>query len=77
MLPTSLREIVPSVYDLAHGDVPQLLAWMAIKHFTDSKLTSVLLMAAINGRTDMCLAIIDSPLINWLKLCDWHVIVIT
>jgi hypothetical protein len=57
---TSIRETVPSMMDLVRGDVPQLLAWMTGKHCTDSKLTSVLFIAAINGRTDMCLTIIDS-----------------
>jgi ankyrin repeat protein len=56
---TSVRE-TPSVTDLVRGDVPQLLAWMASEHISTAKLASVLLEAASVGRTDMCLAIIDS-----------------
>jgi hypothetical protein len=57
---TSVRQTVPSVMDLVRGDVPQLQAWMASKHFTPNKLGSVLTVAAAVGRTDMCLAIMDS-----------------
>jgi hypothetical protein len=57
---TSVRETVPSVIDLVRGDVPLLLAWMTSKHFTTGKLASVLITAATNGRTDICIAIMDS-----------------
>jgi ankyrin repeat protein len=57
---TSVRETVPSVIDLAFGDVPQLLAWMAGKHFTTDKLYNVLIAATDVGRTNVFLAIIDS-----------------
>jgi hypothetical protein len=57
---TRVRETVPSVTDLIRGDVPQLLAWIASKHCTTIKLLNVLLLATSYGRTDLCLAIIDS-----------------
>jgi ankyrin repeat protein len=56
---TNVRQTVPSVMDLIRGDVPQLLAWMASKHYTDSKLVKVLLTAVRVGRIDICLAIIN------------------
>jgi uncharacterized membrane protein YsdA (DUF1294 family) len=46
---TSVRETVPSVIDLVRGDVPQLLAWMASKHFTADKLFNVLIVAAVSA----------------------------
>jgi glucose-6-phosphate dehydrogenase assembly protein OpcA len=56
----SITTAVSSLLDLLVGDVPQLLAWMASTHFTTIKLASVLLAATGVGRTDMCLANIDS-----------------
>jgi hypothetical protein len=56
----SNREAVPSVFDLVFGDVPQLLAWMASEHCNTDKLDNVLGVAAIVGRTDICLVIADN-----------------
>jgi ankyrin repeat protein len=57
---TSVRKTASSVADLVRGDIPQLLAWMASKHFTADKLLNLLILAAGVGRTDICLAIIGS-----------------
>jgi hypothetical protein len=58
------------VTDLVCGDVPQLLTWMANrpKHCTIIKLSNVMIAAASNGFTDICLAIMNSGRLSIYQL---------